>query len=244
MIYELKLPVKPEDLDHCGKLNMSALLYYAQEAAGAHATVLGTGWDELQKKNLFWAVIRTRAEVLKQPAGKEITLKTWPMPTSRTAYPRCVMGYDADGTLLFKVLSLWVLMDVNTRAMVLPAKSGVEVLGTIEGGEPEMPKGIPVTEQENRIYKTVERQQLDRNGHMNNTRYMDWVMELMPEKEVESMELCYFNEGRLDDNMELAYTLNDGTLSLNIHRLRTDGTDSKDRIFAASVRYSVNQNEK
>ena len=244
MIYTLKMPVKPENLNTRGQLKLSALLYYAQEAAGAHATALGTGWEELQKKNLFWAVIRTRAEILKPPTGKVITLKTWPMPTSRTAYPRCVMGYDEDGTVLFKVLSLWVLMDVSTRAMVLPGKSGVEVIGTVVGGEPEMPKGLPVTEQEQIVYKTVEQCHLDRNGHMNNTRYMDWVMELAPEKTVESMELCYFNEGRFGDRMELGFTLAEDTLSFNIHRLRTDGTAAKDRVFAASVRYSVNQNGK
>ena len=242
MIYSLKMAVKPENLDGDGKLKMSALLYYAQEAAGAHAAVLGTDWETLQKKNLFWAVIRTRVDILAQPSGNEITLKTWPMPTSRTAYPRCVMGYDADGKLLFKVLSLWVLMDVHTRAMVLPGKSGVEVLGTVVGGEPDMPKGLPVTEQAQTVYKTVEQQHLDRNGHMNNTRYMDWVMELAPEKTVESIELCYFNEGRLGDQMELDFTHGTEALSVNIHRLRTDGTAAKDRIFAALVRYSVNQN--
>lgn len=242
MSYEMKMPVMPENLDESGRLKMSAILYLAQEAAGAHATVLGAGWDELQEKNLFWAVIRTRVEIVTQPrAEKEITLKTWPMPTSRTAYPRCVMGYAQDGTLLFKVVSLWVLMDVNTRAMVLPGKSGVEVNGTLEGGEPELPRGLPVTDQEQVTYKTVEQCHLDINGHMNNTRYMDWVTELAPQKEVESLELCYFNEGRLNDQMELGYTLSEDTLSVNIHRTRTDGTDKKDRIFAALVRYSVNQ---
>lgn len=228
MIYELKMPIRD-------KWSLSEILYYAQEAAGAHATVLGTSWEELQKKNLFWAVIRTKVEMIAQPAGTEITLKTWPMPTSRTAYPRCVMGYDENGTLLFKVLSLWVLMDVNTRAMVLPARSGVEVIGTIVGGEPEMPKGLPVTEPEQTVYKTVEQCHLDRNGHMNNTRYMDWVAELIPEKSVNTMELCYFNEGRLGDQMELSYTLTEDTLTLNIHRLRTDGTAQKDRIFGARL---------
>ncbi len=241
MIYELNMRVQPENLDSCGRLKMSAILYFAQEVAGAHATALGTGWEELQKKNLFWAVIRTRAEIFGKPAaGEAITLKTWPMPTSRTAYPRCVMAYAGDGRLLFKVVSLWVLMDVNTRAMVLPAKSGVEVLGTVEGGEPALPKGLPVSEQEHTCFKTVEQCHLDRNGHMNNTKYMDWVAELTQNK-VESFELCYFNEGRLGDQMELAFTPSEDTLSVNIHRVRTDAAEKKDRIFAAVLRYSVNQ---
>ena len=241
MIYELNMPVKPEQTDSLGRLKMSAILYFAQEAAGKHAAALGAGWDELQHKNLFWAVIRTRVEVENRVCSEEITLKTWPMPTSRTAYPRCVMGYSKDGQLLFKLASLWVLMDVNTRAMVLPGKSGVEVLGTVEGGEPQQPKGLPFAEQAHSCHKTVEQCHLDKNGHMNNTRYMDWVMELAGEKAVENAELCYFNEGRLGDQMELSYTLSEEALSVNIHRTGTGDTAAKDRIFAAQLRFSVNQ---
>lgn len=236
MIYEMNMQVQPQQRDDQGKLKMSALLYFAQEAAGAHAATLGAGWDELQEKNLFWAVIRTRVEVEDTVCGDEITLKTWPMPTSRTAYPRCVMGYDGD-RLLFKLVSLWVLMDTRTRAMVLPGKSGVEVIGTVVGNEPAMPKGLPVTEQEETVFKTVSQEHLDQNGHMNNTRYMDWVMEFAPEKTVKSFELCYFNEGRLQDEMELGCTKTADTLCVNIHRQRTDDASVKDRIFAAAVQF-------
>ena len=235
MIHNLKMPIKETDLNEAGALKPSSILYYAQEAAGAHAVELGTGWEELQKKHLFWAVIRTRVEIFDKPTGNEVTLKTWPMPTSRTAYPRCVEGYDGD-KLLFKVLSLWVLMDTETRAMVLPGKSGVPVMGTTVGTEPAMPRSLPVTESEQVIHKTVEKIHLDRNGHMNNTRYMDWVMDLLSaEKTVKGFELCYLNEGRLGECMELGYTLDEDTLTVNIHRIRTDVTDKKDRIFAAVV---------
>lgn len=232
------MSICPEDLDENGQLKPSALLYLAQEVAGHHATELGSGWDQLHEKNLFWAVIRTKAEVLDAPSGTEVLLKTWPMPTSRTAYPRCVMGYDQDGRLLFKLVSLWVLMNVHTRAMVLPGKSGVEVIGSLYGIEPEHPRGLPVTGQDHTLYKRVEKCHLDKNGHMNNTKYMDWVMEQAPmDQRVKSFELCYFNEGRLDDEMELGCTLEANTLTVNIRRGCTDYSEKKDRIFAAAVHF-------
>ena len=100
------------------------------------------------------------------------------------------MGYDADGTLLFKVLSLWVLMDVKTRAMVLPGKSGIGVPGVVVGNEPATPRALPTKQTEHIQLRTVTTAQLDRNGHMNNTRYMDWVMELSQfERHIKSFEL-------------------------------------------------------
>lgn len=239
MYYEVINKPKEQHYDAFGRLKASAILYFAQEAAGAHAGLLGTGRDVLLKKNLFWAVIRTKAEILAQPEkGEPITVRTWPLPTTRTAYPRCVMGYDRDGKLLFKVLSLWVLMDVNSRTMVLPGKSGVVVEGNILGGEPESPRVLPSKELTDRVRRTVGVQQLDVNGHMNNTKYMDWVMELMQEdRAVKGFDLCYFNEARLDDEMDLDYSFADDILTVDIHRRSTDVTDKKDRIFAASVRF-------
>ena len=238
MIYENTMSIDPEDLDQNGQLKPSTVLYLAQEVAGDHAAVLGSSWDDLQKKNLFWAVIRTKAELINRPIGTEIVLKTWPMPTSRTAYPRCVMGYDKEGNLVFKLVSLWVLMDVQTRAMVLPGKSGVEVIGTEYGTEPELPRGLPVTQQAYTLRKIVKKCHLDKNAHMNNTRYMDWVMQQAPaEKVVKSFELCYFNEGRLNDEMELGCTIGTDTLTVNIHRVCTGDSSGKDRIFAAAVHF-------
>ena len=237
-IYSLDFTISDIHVDRFGRVKPSVLLYFVQEAAGQHCSLLAVDYDRLSHKHLFWAVTRNRVQVTRLPMrGERITVKTWPMPTSRTAYPRCVMGFGADGRLLFKVLSLWVLMDVSTRAMVLPAKSGVEVIGSVEGGEPELPRGLPVTQQENTVYKTVEQCHLDRNGHMNNTRYMDWVAELAPEKAVKSLELCYFNEGRLGDRMELDYDQSEDSLTVNIHRQRTDDPHEKDRIFAALVQF-------
>lgn len=239
MTYEKIFQIAQTDKDQHGQLKPAAMLYYAQEVAGFHATELGAGWDALQEKGLFWAVIRTRAEVYAQPKKDQIIVKTWPMPTTRTAYPRCVMGYDEDGTLLFKVLSLWVLMDVQTRAMVLPGKSGVGVSGVTMGNEPESPRALPSKALEHSQKRTVGTQQLDQNGHMNNTRYMDWVIDLCDgQRTVKSFDLCYFNEGRLGDEMKLGYSLSEDDLTVDIHREKTNVPGEKERIFAAFVTFS------
>ena len=236
MIHERSFKIENTDLDQCGNIKPASVLYFAQEIAGSHAAQLGTGWDVLQEKGLFWAVIRTRAEIFGQPKGGVVVAKTWPMPATRAAYPRCVMGYDEDGSLLFKVLSLWVLMDVKTRAMVLPGKSGIGVPGVQLGDEPPMPRALPTKQTEPIQLRTVTTAQLDRNGHMNNTKYMDWVMEVSDfSTPVKGFELCYLNEGRLGDVMELSTEQSTDNLTVDIRREKTDVPGEKERIFAASV---------
>ena len=50
--------------------------------------------------------------------------------------------YDADGNECFRSISLWILMDEKSRAMVLPGKSGVEVGGLLRGCELSAPSSL------------------------------------------------------------------------------------------------------
>ena len=131
-------------VDRYGRMKPSAMLYCIQEVSGTHAAALGVGYEILAEKNLFWAILRTRVQVTRLPrSGETVTLETWPMPTSRVAYPRAAVAYDTQGNELFRSISVWVLMDSQSRNMVLPVKSGVEVIGSVQGLELPVPTGLP-----------------------------------------------------------------------------------------------------
>ena len=131
-IYSQKFTLPDMDVDCFGKLKLSRLLNCAQEVAGKHSALLGADYDSLLERKLFWAVTRHRVSITRLPLlGETITVETWPMPTTRVAYPRSMVAYDAHGNELFRSISLWVLMNMENRSMVLPGKSGVEVNGTL-----------------------------------------------------------------------------------------------------------------
>lgn len=224
--------------DRFGNARPAVLLYFMQEAAGEHCSLLGVDRTYLAPRHLFWAVTRSRVQVTRLPRlGETVTVKTWPMPTTRVAYPRSVAAYDKDGNELFRAVSLWVLMDENTRQMVLPGKSGVTVEGIFTGEELEVPRGIAVREMENTCTQTVGYSLLDQNGHMNNTRYMDWLDDLLPspfhrEHTVQEFTLCYLNEAREGDQIHLHYTLTDEPV------LTVDAQRNGERIFSAQVGFS------
>ena len=243
LIYRREFPVSQEYLDPSGAITPAAILYLSQEAAGGHCKTLGTDWDTLQKKGLFWALIRTQVQIHADLQGLEsVTVETWPMPTTRVAYPRCTVGYDPEGKPLFTSISLWVLMDTRTRAMVLPDKSGIRVDGIIRGTEPELPKTFPKLQPECLVFRTVGLSELDQNGHMNNTKYMVWVMDLLSEAfrenhPVKSFGLCYMAEVLKDQQIRLGYTLTDGLLTVDAHREKTDDPGKTDRVFCAKVEF-------
>lgn len=243
-IYRQKFHIEPTAVDCFGRLKPSMMLLYAQEVAGHHSDLLSLSYDALAAKGLFWAVIRNRVQVTRLPmAGETITLETWPMPTTRTAYPRSTVAYDADGNELFRSVSLWILMDLNTRAMVLPANSGVIVDGTVRGTELASPRSLapkPMSHSRNRGVCFTD---LDRNAHMNNARYLDWIADLLPaqfhfDHPVRELTLCYLNEAREGQLLEVHWDTDaQGDLVVDIHRNKDANTEDYDRIFAAKITF-------
>lgn len=240
MQFQFKTTVKPENVNKFGDLQLSALLYFAQQAATGHCDELGLDWDTMAKKNLFWAVIRHRVLIDRLPkAGEQITLRTWPMPTTRTYYPRIVQGLDQEGQVLFQVVSMWVLMDMQTRSMVLPGKSGIEVTGVSFGGEPDMPGSLHPDPRENTHMWSVTQQDLDINGHVNNAKYLNHAENLISncaENRIpKEVTVCYNAEARLGDKIQLDWSLTDGTLYVDGSRQKETG--KADRIFSVKIIY-------
>ena len=243
-IYRKKFQIEAVHTDRYLRAKPSTILYFAQESAGAHCMELDADWDTLDQKHLFWAVLRHRVQVTRLPMlGETITVETWPMPTTKAAYPRATAAYDQNGNELFRCISLWVLMDNRTRAMILPGKSGVVVNGTLRGTELAVPRSLVPRSLQNRQERYVNYSLLDRNGHMNNTRYLDWVDDLLPSAfhgshPAREFTVCYLAEAREGQAVCMDWELSEtGVLTVDAHRLRTDVPGEKERVFSVQVLY-------
>ena len=242
--YEKQFHIPASAVDCFDRLKPSHILDYMQEVAGDHSTMLGQSRQALTQRGLFWAVIRHKVQITRLPkAGENITVKTWPMPTTRTAYPRSTIIYDEQGKECLRSISLWVLMDKETRAMVLPGKSGVDVPGIVRGLEADTPGSITPKPMENSRLHTVGYALLDRNGHMNNTRYLDWVDDLLPsafhkEHPVREFSVSYHAEAREGQQLQLSWDLAEGpVLQVDAHREKTDVPGEKERVFSAKIEF-------
>ncbi len=241
-IYRKQFEVSPILLDRYGRMKPSSVLYLAQEIAGQHCTTLALDYDTLAQQHLFWAVIRNRVQISRLPCdGESITVETWPMPTTRVAYPRSTVAFDEQGQELFRSIALWVLMDTRTRAMILPSKSGISVCGTVRGQELAVPNSIVPITLKNHAARTVCFSDLDRNGHLNNTHYLDWIDDLLPSAfhaghPLREVTICYLHEAREGQTLHLDWELNDTLLQVEAHRENPDG-DKPERVFAAQLEF-------
>lgn len=228
-------------VDRYGRLKPSSILIFAQEVAGMHCTELSVDSSVLEKMHLFWAVSRHRVQITRLPRiGETIHVETWPMPTTRVAYPRSMVAYDEKGNECFRSVTLWVLMDLDTRNMILPGKSGIVVSGTVRGGELAIPGGLipkPLGSQRQRQVCFTD---LDRNGHMNNTRYLDWINDLLPSpfhaaNHLKEFTVCYLSEAKEGQTLTLNWDLPEKN-TLQVETLREEGEDHH-RVFSARLIY-------
>ncbi|MDD5863131.1 MAG: thioesterase [Firmicutes bacterium] len=238
-IYQQDFEIRDICVDRYGRLKPSAILYFAQEIAGRHCDELALDYDTLARKRLFWAVTRHRVQVTRLPMrGETIHVETWPMPTTRVAFPRSMVAYDKAGNECFRSISLWVLMDLDTRNMILPGKSGIVISGTLRGTELALPNGLVPKPMSNSRSREVRFTDLDRNGHMNNTRYLDWIDDLLPspfheEHPVKEFTVCYHSEAREGQNLSLSWDfLEDGCLRVDAHRR---GEQKDELVFSAKL---------
>lgn len=177
------------------RLRPGALLEIMQEMAGAHAEKLGIGRAMLLEKNLVWVLTRLEVRMDRWPAfGETLTVETFPMANRRWFFPRYFIFRDGDGNSIGCAGSLWVLLDVNERRMSRPdpvismmpdnsdltAPMGVPATVSECGGEPLVASHLPVYTD------------LDMNGHVNNTRYLDWCCNALGIDVMRDHELASF----------------------------------------------------
>ncbi len=240
-IYTQSFPITDASVDCFGRLKLSTLLYFAQEVAGRHFDRIAMDYEALAKKGMFWAIIRQRVQITRLPRrGETIRVETWPMPTSRVAYPRSVVAYDERGNEIFRCISLWVLMDTASRGMILPGKSGIAVPGTLRGNELAAPGSLAPKTLSCRQSRRVAFTDLDRNAHMNNTRYLDWIDDLLPSAfhashQPKELTVCYLSEAREGQTLEMHWDfLQEGCLQVDAHR---EQNGKNERIFSARIGY-------
>ena len=242
-IYRKQFTLYGNDCDCFCSVKPSSILAMLQETAGEQCAHWNMSWEEMAQKGLFWAITRQTVQITRLPRAYEtITIETWPMPATRVAYPRTTVAYDEQGNELFRAIALWILMELDSRAMVVPGRSGIDFPGCVRGGELPSPKSLTPKELPAAAERQVRFGQLDRNGHMNNTKYLEWAMDLLPgsfhrEHPLKSFSVCYLSEAREGDRVTLRHDLLGSTLQVDATRPDPADSAKTHRVFAVKAEF-------
>ena len=197
------------DCDLAGTWRPSALLEAMQETAIAHCDRLDFGRAVTDGLGVAWVLSRLKVALERVPAiGEAVSVETWPIAPRHLFYPRMFTLRDGAGGVIGHASSLWVLMDLNARRITdrpearaaMPDNRDVPLPIPLPG-TPRPLEGEPL-----RGELTPGCADFDINGHVNNTRYMDWCvnalgLETLKRRQLTAFEVNY--EGEIRDTQPI-----------------------------------------
>jgi medium-chain acyl-[acyl-carrier-protein] hydrolase len=185
--------VRSYETDPYGRLQAQILCKLLQEAATVHAAKLGVAVETLIEEGVAWVLSHLRLEVERWPGPEtEIVVRTWPEAANRLFTERRFEVVDAAGDRLAAASSLWLVLDLERRRPVRFPAVVLEALAKHElGSEPMKSPRLAAPEPADReLAFTVRRSDLDLAGHVNNTSYVEWAVEAVPDRVWSSCELA------------------------------------------------------
>ena len=191
--YETSYTARSGECDPDGFLRFSALCDYLQETAADHAfkTGFGKGCDGIPE-NITWVLTRLRVELERYPAWRdEVVTLTFPRGMRKLFAYRDFELSLANGEVIGRAASEWMVVDMATRrAQRVPEKIAAygntvraPALGEAPFGKFEFGDGIGEGGRTVSTRKefTAQRSHIDVNGHVNNVRYFEWMLETAPD---------------------------------------------------------------
>lgn len=210
--FEKNYTVQVSEIDFKEQLKLSSLFVYLQDMATEHANRIGVGRDVIYAKyGIIWVLNRIRVDVIRYPKFKEeIKIETWPEQPEKVEINRNFIVYDKDGNIIAKAFSQWVVIDFNTRRLKRSS--------TIEEEFPKTEKERPIDCELGKIKptgnlvlnykKTVGYSDIDLNEHLNNAKYIDYIMDCFSLEQhknhsVKSIEVNYLHEALPGETIQL-----------------------------------------
>ena len=181
LTYQMKMKIPFDMADMNGHIKLPDVILLSLQVSGMQSIELGVSDKTiLEEHNLVWIITDYDIEVVRLPRfAEEITIETEALSYNRLFCYRRFTIYDEAGQEIIRMLATFVLMDRDSRKVhavepeiVAPYQSDFDKK-LIRG-----PKYEPLEELVGKDYH-VRFYDLDMNGHVNNSKYLDWIFEVM-----------------------------------------------------------------
>ncbi|GHV66093.1 acyl-ACP thioesterase [Spirochaetia bacterium] len=206
-----KYPIPYDAIDTSDRLTVAATFDFFQEAAINHAESLGVGREAFVKSGQVWVLSRISVQWDRRPKWQEVvTVRSWPRGGEKLFALRDYDIRDAEDRPVVRGRSGWIVLDIEKRRPLrpqaimekLPLNDGINALT-------ESPVSLDTRADYKRIgERQVRYSDIDYNGHVNNTRYIQWVQDLVEPGILETaarmrLDINYLSEVKFGETVEL-----------------------------------------
>jgi len=210
-INESRIRINISEVDFNAKLKLDNIFNIMQNEALKHSEKIGVGFKSYIKKNQTWVLTWAKIKIAKYPKFEdEIQVNTWLKRTFRLYTLRDFAFYDKDGENIINASTGWLLLNLSnlrpTRLENIPnTVSFLENKNAID----ELPNKILIkNELKIRFEKRVFYSELDVNFHVNNSRYIEYILNSFPiddfrNKEIKEITLYFISDAKLNEDIQV-----------------------------------------
>lgn len=215
-IYTYPYSIKYSDVDKNNCLTLKALVSILQESAAFQSIKAGYSVNDIPKTHAAWIVLDWKVKFFKRPhAYENLVIQTWPRTMDKLYSYRDFEVYDDQNTLIAIASSKWILVDTETKKVkkILPEVS--EAYGGITDkavfDRPWEEKIKVPSSLDLKFTYTIQRRDIDTNGHVNNLHYIDFALETLDEKiytdnSFHNLEVIYKKEIKYKETIHSYYS--------------------------------------
>jgi len=231
LIFRQNFSIRSYEIGADRTASIETLMNHLQETALNHVKsvgLLGDGFGstpEMCKRNLIWVVNKMQVVVDRYPTwGDVVQVDTWVAPSGKNGVRRDWVVRDwKTGGVLTRASSVLVMMNKETRRISKLPNEIREEIGSYFVDSP------PVVDEDNRKSPKLDEStadcirtgltprwgDLDVNQHVNNVKYVGWILESAPlpileSHELSSMTLEYRRECRRDSIVQSLTAISGG----------------------------------
>ncbi len=178
-MYSEKFLIDSNEVDPFLDLSIPGLFRLLQAIAGTGVEAIGAGKKETTDKGYLWVLTRMSVEISKMPRYMdEIELTTYPGEQIGCFYFRHFFAKSKTGETLFRVSSTWALLQASTRKAVMRSPFSNPLISEKTPDELPRPDKLKAPQTMVEVEKrTVTYSMCDLNGHLNNTRYLEMIVD-------------------------------------------------------------------
>jgi len=174
------------EMDKTGKASSITMMTLLQETAAEHCYFAGHSLFSLMSENLGWVLLSGIMEMDRYPEYKEkIIIRTWLSQYKSIRGIRENIIYDENYNIIGRAKGLWLFFDIEKRRPTkIPNYFKKKWLSCEETSiEHDISSKIKAISSAKYIQKfKVNIYDTDTNEHVNNIRYLQWLVESIPEE--------------------------------------------------------------
>ena len=228
--------VNANDMDVNSIVSASGVLRFMQDAAYSQMEADGLSYGALVSDHGAAFILSTLRMRLYQPlfSHDRIVGESWACPSRGVTFLRC-HRILRDGAVMAEAVTSWALVGVADKRLhrvgEIPMPYGEEAPLTLDAPTRlKIPADLPLSPVGE---KTVAYEDIDSNGHMNNTKYPDMLCGFtgdMRGKRVAMLQMHFQHEAPLGETLRVCHGERDGA-----HYLRTIKADGTTNVEAEIV---------